>query len=174
MEQAMAMHHRKKPIEKTLARHTQYRMLDRYGFWPTKNDLDTMASLCRRNKFTCHLGRQSLTRSKIVIKYKDTLIPLIYHRKKHCIITVLTPDMLSEREMEIVTGSNALNRMQEQDKTTWECEMKTEKESQDLDEQLIEACGNQNYQEVLRLLDAGADPNAVDKENWESALTSLI
>ena len=43
-----------------------------------------------------------------------------------------------------------------------------------IDQQLIQACSEQDYQKIPELLDAGADPNAVDEENGYSPLSALV
>ena len=43
-----------------------------------------------------------------------------------------------------------------------------------IDQQLIQACFDQDYQKIPELLDAGADPNAIDEENGWSPLSSLV
>ena len=48
------------------------------------------------------LKQNNLTRSKIVVKYRNDLIPLIYDKKRHCVITVLTWDMLSASEQAMI------------------------------------------------------------------------
>ena len=82
--------------------HAQRRVLDRYGCWLGKRAIKELAAMCRRGEFFCHLGRQSLTRSKIVVKQNGRLFPLIYDKKRHCVITVLTMDMLSADEQAMV------------------------------------------------------------------------
>ena len=44
----------------------------------------------------------------------------------------------------------------------------------EIDHLLIQACSDQDYQKISELLDAGADPNAVDEEGGESPLTALV
>jgi len=82
--------------------HTQRRVLQRYGCWLEKRAIEELAAMCRRGEFFCHLGRQSLTRSKIVVKQNGRLFPLIYDKKRHCVITVLTMEMLSASEQAAV------------------------------------------------------------------------
>ena len=43
-----------------------------------------------------------------------------------------------------------------------------------IDQQLIQACSDQDYQKIPELLDAGANPNAVDEEDGWSPLSLLI
>lgn len=96
------MRHRKKKKAASLILHAQRRVLERYGCWPEKRVIEELAAMCRRGEFFCHLGRQSLTRSKIVVKQNGRLIPLIYDKKRHCVITVLTMEMLSADEQALV------------------------------------------------------------------------
>ena len=77
----------------------------RYGCWLEKRAIEELAAMCRRGEFFCHLGRQSLTRSKIVVKQNGRLFPLIYDKKRHCVITVLTMEMLSAREQAAVMAA---------------------------------------------------------------------
>ena len=99
------MRHSKKSKTESLMIHTQRRVLQRYGCWLEKRAVEELAAMCRRGKFLCHLGRQSLTRSKIVVKRNGCIIPLIYDKKRHCIITVLTMEMLSAREQAAVMAA---------------------------------------------------------------------
>ncbi len=98
---------KKMPVEEAKMRHTQFRMEQRYGYWMRKNAILKMAELCRCGRYCCHLGEQR-TRAKIVIRYKHMLIPLIYDKKLDCIITVLTMNMLSDRERAMVEAAGAL------------------------------------------------------------------
>ena len=93
---------RKKSKTASLMAHTQLRMVQRYGHWLEKGTIRELAEMCRLGRFYCHLGRLSLTRSKIVVKYREGLIPLIYDKKRHCVVTVLTMEMLSAREKALV------------------------------------------------------------------------
>ena len=88
--------------KKSLLLHVKRRVSERYGITFGKQAAVEMAALCRCGKYFCHLGLQSLTRSKIVLQYAGHLIPVIYDKKRHCLITVLTMDMLSSREQKIV------------------------------------------------------------------------
>jgi len=92
------MRHSKKSKTASLMIHTQRRVLQRYGYWLEKRAIEELAAMCRRGEFFCHLGQQSLTRSKIVVKQSGRFFPLIYDKKRHCVITVLTMEMLSARE----------------------------------------------------------------------------
>lgn len=58
--------------------------------------------MCQRGEYFCFLEKQSLTRSKAVLLYEDTLIPVIYDKKNKQIVTVLAQSMLSPKEMELV------------------------------------------------------------------------
>ena len=96
------MRYSKKSKTASLMIHTQRRVLQRYGCWLEKRAIEELAAMCRRGEFFCHLGRQSLTRSKIVVKQNGRLFPLIYDKKRHCVITVLTMEMLSASEQAAV------------------------------------------------------------------------
>lgn len=96
---------RKQSKTVSLMAHTQIRMVQRYGHWLEKRTIKELAEMCRLGRFYCHLGRRSLTRSKIVVKYREDLIPLIYDKKRHCIVTVLTLEMLSAREKALVEAA---------------------------------------------------------------------
>ena len=39
-----------------------------------------------------------------MVEYRNDLIPLIYDRKRHCVVTVLAWEMLSAREQALVTA----------------------------------------------------------------------
>ena len=101
------MRHRGKSKAKSLMIHTQRRILQRYGCWLEKRAVEELAEMCRQSEFFCHLGRQSLTKSRIVVKRNGHLIPLIYDKKRHCIVTVLTMDMLSPDEQVMVERAEA-------------------------------------------------------------------
>ena len=79
--------------------HSKRRAIERYDLFFTCDDMQRLALMCRNNQIYCHLGRQSLTRSKIVLQYKNQLIPIIYDKKRHCIVTFLTMEMLSLEEL---------------------------------------------------------------------------
>ena len=99
------MRHCKKKKAASLMIHTQRRLLEQYGCWLEKRAVEELAAMCRRGEFFCHLGRQSLTRSKIVVKKNGRLFPLIYDKKRHCVITVLTMEMLSASEQAAVMAA---------------------------------------------------------------------
>ena len=99
------MRHGRKSKTTSMMVHAQRRILERYGCWLEKRTVREFAAMCRRGKFFCHLGRQSLTRSKIVVKQNGRLFPLIYDKKRHCVITVLTMEMLSADERSMVAAA---------------------------------------------------------------------
>ena len=82
--------------------HAQKRANERYDCFFSNHDIREMASLCQTGKIYCHLGKISLTRSKIVINYKNNLIPVIYDKKRHCLVTVLLIEGLSKEEKDII------------------------------------------------------------------------
>ena len=55
-----------------------------------------------RNDGTEKTNADKATRSKIVVKQNGRLFPLIYDKKRHCVITVLTMEMLSASKQEEV------------------------------------------------------------------------
>ena len=81
--------------------------------------------MCLRSRFYCHLGRQSLTRSKIVVQYNGMLIPLIYDKKRHCIVTVLTMEMLSAEERATVSEAGEFQDSPDVDLSSLESDIKT-------------------------------------------------
>ena len=93
---------RYKSKKKYSMQHSKRRAIERYDFFLTCSDVEKLAALCRNNQFYCHLGKQSLTRSKIVLQYNNQLIPVIYDKKRHRIVTFLTMKMLSPQEMKKV------------------------------------------------------------------------
>lgn len=97
-----------KTPKKPLMNHAQLRILQRYDYWMRENGLLKLAELCRRGRYCCHLGRQSNARSKIVVRYKHMLMPLIYDRKQDRIVTVLTLGMLSRKELAAVKAASDL------------------------------------------------------------------
>lgn len=58
--------------------------------------------MCREGKYFCFLERQSNSRSKAVLLFDDTLIPVIYDKRSKQIVTVLSQSMLSPKEVAIV------------------------------------------------------------------------
>ncbi len=95
---------------KTLAlmEHTRCRMHERYGYRLSSAELHELAEMCRTGKFYFHLGRQSRTRSRIIVDFKGERIPLIYDKKRHCIVTVLTMEMLSPEEKDLIGTERSL------------------------------------------------------------------
>lgn len=91
-----------KTPKKPMMTHTQLRLLQRYGYWMRENGLLKLAELCRCGRYYCRLGRQKNHRSKIVVRYKDMLIPLIYDWKQDRVVTALTLEMLSAEERSAV------------------------------------------------------------------------
>ena len=83
---------------KTLKRHTKKRAYQRFGISLSNQDVKDMGLMCRAKNWICHLGYESSTKSKIVLKFKNQIIPVIYDKKRHGIITCLSMDMLSNKE----------------------------------------------------------------------------
>ena len=83
---------------KCLRIHTKRRLYERYGLVFNNQQLKDMSMMCKNQKYLLHLGLQSLTKSKMIIKFNNQLFPVIYDKSRHCIITVLSMDMLSEEE----------------------------------------------------------------------------
>ena len=83
---------------KTLCQHTKRRLAQRYGLHFSDEKIREMALICRAGHYVCALEKQSLTRTKAVIYYKDMLFPVIYDKNRKCIVTVLEMEMLSQNE----------------------------------------------------------------------------
>ncbi len=83
---------------KTLCQHTKKRLAQRFGLHFSDEKIREMALICKAGHYVCALEKQSLTRTKAVIYYKETLFPVIYDKKRKCIITVLEMEMLSQNE----------------------------------------------------------------------------
>lgn len=83
---------------KTLRKHTKNRAFKRFGLDLNDQDVKDMGLMCKTQNYVCHFGHESLTKSKIIIKFKNQIIPVIYDKKRHCIITCLSIDMLSNKE----------------------------------------------------------------------------
>ena len=96
------MYRRYKSKKKYSLAHSRLRAEERYHDFSDRTSIEEMARMCRSGKHYCHLGRQSLTRSKMVLRYKGVLVPVIYDKKRHCLITLLTMNMLSAREKALV------------------------------------------------------------------------
>lgn len=86
-----------------MLKHSQQRLFERYGLSYNAQQLKDMAMLCKNSKYLYHFGRQSLTRSKILIKFNNKIFPVIYDKTRHCIITVLTINMLSKQEKQMIS-----------------------------------------------------------------------
>ena len=104
------MRYAEKTPRKPPMTHAQLRILQRYGYRMRENGLLKLAELCRCRRYCCRLGGPSGSRSKIVVRYKDMLMPVIYDRKQDRVVTVLTMEMLSVQEREAVTAEE--NRRQ--------------------------------------------------------------
>ena len=89
-----------KSKKKALFIHTSRRLSERFGVKFNSQQIKDMAAMCKARHYICHLGHESLMKSKMVIKFNNQIIPVIYDKKRHCIITVLTVDMLSKKEQE--------------------------------------------------------------------------
>ena len=61
-----------------------------------------MSQICSHGKYFCFLEKQSLARSKAVIRYQDEYIPIVYDKNRKQIITVLSIDMLTKSEKAIL------------------------------------------------------------------------
>lgn len=97
-----------KSKKKTLLKHSQRRLFERYGLSYNSQQLKDMAMICKNNRYLYHFEKQSLTRSKILIKYLNNVFPVIYDKTRHCIITVLTIDMLSQDEKNLIQNLNGV------------------------------------------------------------------
>lgn len=91
-----------KSKKKTLNKHTKRRIFERFGRTFNNQEIKDMAMICKNQKYILHLGHQSLNKSKIIIKFKNEIFPVIYDKKRHCIITVLTLNMLSNEEKDLL------------------------------------------------------------------------
>lgn len=87
--------------KKTLLKHSKRRLFERYGLSFNNQQLKDMAFICKNGHYLCHFGRQSLTKSKMLIKFNQIVFPVIYDKQRHCIITVLTMNMLSDEEKKL-------------------------------------------------------------------------
>lgn len=83
---------------KTLNKHTKKRAFQRFGLNLSNQEIKDMGLMCKVGNYICHLGKESLIKSRIVLKFKNQIIPVIYDKKRHCIITCLNINMLSNEE----------------------------------------------------------------------------
>lgn len=88
--------------KKTLENHTKKRIFERFGKSFNHQMIKDMANICKNQKYLLHLGHQSLMKSKMIIKFQNEIFPVIYDKSRHCIITVLTLDMLSDEEKNLL------------------------------------------------------------------------
>ncbi|MBQ2821388.1 MAG: hypothetical protein IJF17_07375 [Thermoguttaceae bacterium] len=98
------MTRRRSSKKKSLLKHSQRRFRERYALVLNRNDLNALANICRKGEYFCFLESQSLTRKKAVVFYKGEYFPVIYHNEFKSIVTVLTFDMLNQREQEVFAG----------------------------------------------------------------------
>ena len=87
---------------KNLELHTKRRTLERVGIAISKKQYKEMSQICSHGKYFCFLEKQSLARSKAVIRYQDEYIPIVYDKNRKQIITVLSIDMLTKSEKAIL------------------------------------------------------------------------
>ncbi|MBR5710865.1 MAG: hypothetical protein IKX40_08915 [Thermoguttaceae bacterium] len=87
---------------KNLELHTKRRTLERVGIAISKKQYKEMSQICSHGKYFCFLKKQSLARSKAVIRYQDEFIPIVYDKNRKQIITVLSIDMLTKSEKAIL------------------------------------------------------------------------
>ena len=83
-----------------VTRHTKKRLSQRYDLRFRQHELQELSNLCRKGEYVCFLEAQSLTRSKGIVEYQGYYFPVIYHKKYHKVVTVLTMDMLKPDERE--------------------------------------------------------------------------
>ena len=95
------MAHRPCGKKKSLSKHARRRFRERYALSMNKYDLNALANICQKGEYFCFLESQSLTRKKAVVFYQDEYFPVIYHKELKSIVTVLTFDMLNDREQKL-------------------------------------------------------------------------
>lgn len=88
---------------KTLKRHMKKRAFQRFGLNLTDQEIKDMGLMCKSGNYICHLGYESLIKSRMVLKFKNQIIPVIYDKSRHCIITCLSIDMLSNEEQDQIS-----------------------------------------------------------------------
>ena len=100
----------RKTKSQNLNAHAKRRLKERFALHVQDSDLTYMAKLCMKGEYVCFLEAQSLTHSKAILCFRDTYVPVIYHKKYHQIVTVLTMDMLNARELDIFADALKISR----------------------------------------------------------------
>lgn len=77
--------------------HVCKRLKQRYNIEVNEQQIKDMANLCKNNKCQ-HIEKISNTKSIKIINFNNKTIPVIYDNERHLIITVLTNEMLENRE----------------------------------------------------------------------------
>lgn len=98
---------------KSIELHARRRSSERFGLTVGKKRYAEMNAICSSGNYVCFLERQSCTKSKAIIMYDGEYIPVIYDKKRKQIITVLTLDMLSEKEMATLKEAIEQNGMEQ-------------------------------------------------------------
>lgn len=90
----------RRPKRVCVTRHAKRRLGQRYGLKFKQHEMQELSNICRRGEYVCYLAAQSHTRSKGIICYQGQYFPVIYHKKLHRIVTVLTFSMLAPHELQ--------------------------------------------------------------------------
>lgn len=94
--------------------HARRRAAERFGLNISQRQYEEMNRICSRGDYVCFLERQSNTRSKAVIMYREEYIPVIYDRNRKQVITVLSLNMLTEKETETLNNAIEYKQLKQQ------------------------------------------------------------
>lgn len=70
-----------KSKKKALFIYTSRRLSERFGVKFNKQQIKDMSAMCKARHYICYLGHESLMKSKMVIKFNNQIIPVIYDKK---------------------------------------------------------------------------------------------
>lgn len=109
---------------KVLSKHFDNRALDRFGLSLTFQEIRDISNIIKNQKkfkVICTLESQSNSRTKKVVLFKNKVLPVIYDKIRHTVVTVLSYDMLNDKEKEIIlTQLNKINAEIDAEKKEYE------------------------------------------------------
>jgi hypothetical protein len=69
--------------------HARRRARQRYGLCLVRKDLDQIVGRIQRREHAWHIKDQSNRKSHWLVRYDGQLLPVVYDRRRHAIVTVL-------------------------------------------------------------------------------------
>lgn len=94
---------------KALIKHTHNRAKERLDLNLSKLEIKELSNICKHSKYLYFLEKISNIKSKMIVKYKNKIFPVVYDKSRHCIVTILTMDMLSKDELDDFYWSYNIN-----------------------------------------------------------------